>query len=343
MASNKFRIVEDDRESDEDETIVDVKKETPNMSVVDINDSDEDEEHEGENEPLLNVKVERNEDKEEAHDVFKIEKMRRVYKTSKKWFIALMLLTVFWFCNLIGLSVLQHRNKETCSASATFNEFALCIICYLIVLYLIDCFLLGATMHISKKFLKHHTLQEIKQLMSDIKKLPRDLLPEKRNFGKEADLEAISDTIEMGREIMTKTAANKKIREVSQTPPDKPSENAAEAVFKLRDIFQDSNLTATEIKEKIKDKSLPVSSILLTANAIPLLSIIFFIVMGIGTMEKMRNNSGKETWPKTCLYIYVYDWLILFFTLMHSLFKLIPVVKVITTWRRRRTHVSELS
>jgi hypothetical protein len=252
---------------------------------------------------------------EEEMNVYAYDRVATFNRKARHWFCFMLVSTGFWVLNLGLLVYVQVAVKEFCSISIQLNEGALCIVTYLIMLYALDSAILGSAYTFSRDILAGNRLPTVNHLLDGIR-------PHK--------LSALPRTVDMGRNVLIKRLRwETQLPITSSPPPTKNKESLTLAMEQLRRIFDkptgDDADTGSIEPSKITISSLSLTSFLLTANAVPLLSALVFLFLGVGTITEVHNQS--RSWPKGCFLIYAYDWFLVAVIFVHLIVKLVPIAK----------------
>jgi hypothetical protein len=233
-------------------------------------------------------------------------------KKVRHCFYFMLASTAFWLINLAVLMYLQVTMREHCSVSIQFNEGALCIVTYLIILYAFDSAILGSAYRFSRDVLAGGRLRTINELLE---------------HARPQNLSSMEHTINMGRHIMIKRTRRESRLPKTTSLIQKNKDSLRTAMEHLREVFSnaiDDNDISTDTPSTITN-SPSLTGVLLTTNAVPLLTALVFLFLGIRTIGEIHEQPNR--WTIDCLLIYTYDWCLVAIILLYSIIKLAPIVK----------------
>lgn len=216
-----------------------------------------------------------------------LDALLRMKTKSKKWCIGLGIMALFWLTNLVALAATQSK----CISISSLNYFVLCMLAYFVFLYTVDTVMMFISRRLCLKILR------------EIRCRPAWSVAEKA-------------TAKMGKRVCLRNFVRSSMENLIE---EENSEiKMEEAIMKLKGLLK------LPSEKPSPGLDLTLTRTLSLANAVPLLSTIFFVMIVVSTHNDLKGNF-ESTW---CMSLYIYDCIVLVMCFIHAFFKLIPMVKM---------------
>ena len=282
-------------------------------------------------------------------------------RETKKWLIILPMRVIVCIIFLTTLALLYKPYTEQCEPQNSFSEFSLVILSYIILQNLLDTLLAGLSVKAMKKVLASDVFDQI-DAMKALKpsKEQEHMITRGTTTYADTDYKALHDTAVMGQKVGTY------MKYAHHIAGSFGSEGASAIISRgqVKDAMSVLRERAGKFEGELKNVKLPNlpktritneyihpneqlgrsligfgGKFLITLNIIPVLSILFFIVVGTDTMTDLhQDGSGKI--PTVCKTTIAINWIVVIGIFILNTIRFIPVFfRVIKSANKPRTYI----
>ena len=266
-----------------------------------------------------------------------ILRVQDFYGRVRKWFAALLVVTLIWMALLCTSITIHVHYLRHCERNDAFGKFGLCTLIFLVIRYAGDSGLAILALYQCRKILAIHAHKRLSTMQETCMKECADGTdPGQCAIYHGADSKAACETIKMGVAIARHRALTSSI---DNLPLGHNGHTGVWASHKLRDEMMESldmlklnNSNDGGMQELHNKPGGHIIRVLIGVDSVSLLTCLFFIFMGT-VMPSYTPIVQGSSWCQTS---YAFNWVIMAIMLLHNLFRLAPLVIRCLPFIRRR-------
>lgn len=275
--------------------------------------------------------------KVQDEEIYEKRNMIDFNRRVRNWFIQILLITTICFIFLVTLIALYNRYTSECDSKHTFGEFSMCVLAYLLLIYMIDVITAGISWRITSKLVgDDSTLDRINRINRGVNVKGQEEPPEE-----EGD---VSPTTEgLGIAATIDNWEYKLIQNCIQNTQFQRKVDKLKALEEISSLNQIYSTAEPNLRYPSGDTPVRIPghvTFILGINTISIITCFFWIIVGLDSLSDVKTFREKyfnsEEIPRFCLFVYNINWILVIFTILISAFKLTPAILKITSILHQR-------